>query len=124
MLDERYRHAVKVRLAMDNLNTHDFASLYETFAPAEARRLAERIEIHYTPKHGSWLNIAEIECKRAQPPVPAPPHRFVPRDAKRNRGLAIRSQPSRRTRELALPHRGCTNQTHSPLSETIDVTGY
>ena len=61
MLDERYPKAVKVRLVMDNLNTHDLASLYETFPPAEARRLAERLEIHYTPKHGSWLNIAEIE---------------------------------------------------------------
>lgn len=61
MLDERYSTAIKVRLVMDNLNTHDTASLYETFAPAEARRLAERLEIHYTPKHGSWLNIAEIE---------------------------------------------------------------
>lgn len=61
MLDERYPQAAKVCLVMDNLNTHDIASLYETFAPAEARRLAERLEIHYTPKHGSWLNIAEIE---------------------------------------------------------------
>ena len=61
MLDERYPQATKVRLVMDNLNTHDLASLYETFPPTEARRLAERIEIHYTPKHGSWLNIAEIE---------------------------------------------------------------
>lgn len=46
---------------MINLNTHKFASLYERFSPAVARRLAERLEIHYTPKHGSWLNIAEIE---------------------------------------------------------------
>ncbi len=61
MLDERYPHAVRVRLVMDNLNTHCLASLYEAFQPQEARRLAERIEIHYTPKHGSWLNIAEIE---------------------------------------------------------------
>jgi hypothetical protein len=61
MLDERYPHAVKVRLVMDNLNTHAPASLYETFPPTEARRLAERLEIHHTPKHGSWLNIAEIE---------------------------------------------------------------
>ena len=61
MLDERYPNALKVRLVMDNLNTHDTASLYETFPPAEARRLAQRLEIHYTPKHGSWLNIAEIE---------------------------------------------------------------
>ena len=46
---------------MDNLNTHNIALLYETFEPKEARRLAERLDIHYTPKHGSWLNMAEIE---------------------------------------------------------------
>jgi transposase len=61
MLDERYPDAVKVRLVMDNLNTHSVASFYETFEPAEARRLTERLDIHYTPKHGSWLNMAEIE---------------------------------------------------------------
>lgn len=61
MLEERYPTAPKVCLVMDNLNTHGLASLYETFPPDEARRLAERLEIHYTPKHGSWLNIAEIE---------------------------------------------------------------
>jgi hypothetical protein len=61
MLEERYPHATKVRLVMDNLNTHSTASLYETFPPEEANRLARRLEIHYTPKHGSWLNIAEIE---------------------------------------------------------------
>ena len=61
MLDDRYPEATKVRLVMDNLNTHNVASLYEAFDPHEARRLAERLEIHYTPKHGSWLNMAEIE---------------------------------------------------------------
>jgi len=61
MIDERYPQADKIRLVMDNLNTHSIASLYETFEPQEARRLACRLEIHYTPKHGSWLNIAEIE---------------------------------------------------------------
>jgi len=61
MLDERYPNVVQVRLILDNLNTHCLASLYEAFAPQEARRLAERLEIHYTPKHGSWLNMAEIE---------------------------------------------------------------
>lgn len=61
MLDERYPDATKVRLVMDNLNTHNIASLYETYEPHEARRLADRLEIHYTPKHGSWLNMAEIE---------------------------------------------------------------
>jgi len=61
MLDERYPNALKVRLVLDNLNTHCPASLYEAFPPNEARRLAERLDIHYTPKHGSWLNMAEIE---------------------------------------------------------------
>ena len=61
MLDERYPEATKVRLIMDNLNTHNIASLYEAFEPQEAHRLASRLEIHHTPKHGSWLNIAEIE---------------------------------------------------------------
>ena len=61
MLDERYASATQVRLVMDNLNTHNIASLYEAFEPNEARRLAERLDIHSTPKHGSWLNMAEIE---------------------------------------------------------------
>jgi len=61
MLLERYPNAIKVRLVMDNLNTHTTASLYEMFEPEEARHLAERLDIHYTPKHGSWLNMAEIE---------------------------------------------------------------
>ena len=56
-----YAGVPKVTLVMDNLNTHTPGSLYEAFPPAEARRLAERLEIHYTPKHGSWLNIAENE---------------------------------------------------------------
>lgn len=56
-----YPDAQKVVLVMDNLNTHTAGSLYEAFAPPKARSLTERLEIHYTPKHGSWLNIAEIE---------------------------------------------------------------
>jgi hypothetical protein len=61
LVDVRYKGAEKVVLVMDNLNTHKPASLYEAFAPAEARRLIEKLEIHHTPKHGSWLNVAEIE---------------------------------------------------------------
>lgn len=61
LVDVHYPTAEKIVLVMDNLNTHTIGSLYEAFAPAEARRLAEKLEIHYTPKHGSWLNIAEIE---------------------------------------------------------------
>lgn len=61
MLDVRYPDAKRVVLVMDNLNTHSIASLYEAFPPDEALRLAQRLELHFTPKHGSWLNIAEIE---------------------------------------------------------------
>lgn len=61
LLDGCYREAERVVLVMDQLNTHSLASLYEAFAPEEAKRLAERIELHHTPKHGSWLNMAEIE---------------------------------------------------------------
>jgi DDE superfamily endonuclease len=59
--DIHFPHAKKIVLVQDNLNTHAKASLYEAFPPAEARRLAERFEWHYTPKHGSWLNMAESE---------------------------------------------------------------
>ena len=63
LLDADYPEARVVRLVMDNLNTHSIGSLYEAFEPEEARRLAVRLEIHHTPKHGSWLNIAEIELR-------------------------------------------------------------
>jgi len=61
LLEGRYRDAEKLVLVMDQLNTHSPASLYEAFPPEEAKRLADRLEIHHTPKHGSWLNMAEIE---------------------------------------------------------------
>jgi transposase len=61
LVDVRYPHAERIVLVMDNLNTHTPAALYEAFPPGEARRIVERLEIHYTPKHGSWLNVAEIE---------------------------------------------------------------
>jgi hypothetical protein len=61
LLTVDYPDAARVVLVMDNLNTHTLGSLYEAFDPATARTLAQRLEIHYTPKHGSWLNVAEIE---------------------------------------------------------------
>ena len=61
LVDVHYRDAIKIVLVMDNLNTHGAASLYEAFPAPEARRIADKLEIHYTPKHGSWLNMAEIE---------------------------------------------------------------
>ena len=61
LIDEAYPNAEKIVLVMDNLNTHTPASFYKAFSPEEAFRLTQRLEIHYTPKHGSWLDIAEIE---------------------------------------------------------------
>jgi hypothetical protein len=61
LVDHHYPHVEKIRLVMDNLNTHTKASLYEAFEPTEAKRIADKLELHYTPKHGSWLNMAEIE---------------------------------------------------------------
>lgn len=61
LVDIYFPDAVRIRVVMDNLNTHTIAALYNTFEPAEARRIARRLEIHNTPKHGSWLNMAEIE---------------------------------------------------------------
>jgi hypothetical protein len=61
LADEKYPQAEKIVIVMDNLNTHSPVSFYETFEPDEARRLSDRFEFHHTPKHGSWLNMAEIE---------------------------------------------------------------
>jgi transposase len=61
LVDERYPNAEKIRVIQDNLNTHVRASLYKAFEPKEAKRILDKLEFHYTPKHGSWLNMAEIE---------------------------------------------------------------
>ena len=61
LVDVHYPRAEKIMLVMDNLNTHTPAALYEAFIPSEARRITRKLELHYTPKHGSWLNMAEIE---------------------------------------------------------------
>ena len=66
LVDVHYPHAEQIVLVLDQLNTHSPASLYEAFPPAEAKRLADKLEIHYTPKHGSWLNMAEIELSALQ----------------------------------------------------------
>jgi len=66
LVDERYPGAEVIRVILDNLNTHGPGSLYEAFEPSEARRLVKKLEFHYTPKHGSWLNMAEIELSIMQ----------------------------------------------------------
>ena len=92
LVDSRYPNAEKITLVMDNLNTHSLGSLYEAFEPTEAKRIADRQEIHHTPKHGTWLNMAEIEwgvmsrqCLDRRIPDQPTLKRFVSRwEAKRN----------------------------------------
>jgi len=66
LVDIGYPEATGIRVVLDNLNTHKIASLYDAFEPGEARRIARKLELHYTPKHGSWLNMAEIELSVLQ----------------------------------------------------------
>ena len=75
LVDQHYPHVEKICLVMDNLNTHTKASLYEAFDPPEAKRIADKLDIHYTPKHGSWLNMAEIELSHLESSMPWGPYR-------------------------------------------------
>jgi DDE superfamily endonuclease len=96
LVDERYPHAEVIRVVLDQLNTHRPASLYDTFPPAEARRIRKRLEFHYTPKHGSWLNMAEIELSvlhrqcldRRLPDVPTLTQEVHAYERRRNRQRA------------------------------------
>lgn len=96
LADVRYPHAKKIRLVQDNLNIHRLANLYLVFPPEEARRLAERFELHFTPNHGSWLNMAEIEIgifergclRRRVPSVETLIQRVVALETERNTGQA------------------------------------
>ena len=105
LVDVDYADKDRIVLVMDNLNTHHPASLYEAFEPAEARRIAERLEIHYTPKHGSWLNMAEIEIGVLS--MSGPPHPRSGGPAAGGGGVAGSAQPGGGASGLALHHRGC-----------------
>src|SRR5512144_936719 len=94
LVEERYRDAEQVIRVMDQLNTHSPASLYEAFPPAEAKRLADRLEIHHTPKHGSWLNMAEIEFSALGRDLP---ERVADRSAMERRLAAWPQRPNSAT---------------------------
>ena len=111
LVDVHFPQAETVVLVCDNLNTHHPSVLYEAFPPAEARRIAARLEWHYTPKHGSWLNIAEIEFAALGRAVPGPAHRKRSRAAGRDRGLGARAQRFGHACQLAVHDRGCPHQT-------------
>ena len=115
LVDEDYPDRDRIVLVMDNLNTHKLSSLYEAFEPAEARRIAERLEIHYTPKHGSWLNMAEIEIGVLA--RQCLDRRIANQDILRGEvnDLAESTQPGCDTSGLALHYRGCAHQAKVTL---------
>ena len=113
--DRHFRHASKIVLVQDNLSTHKPASLYEAFPAAEARRLVERFEWHYTPKHGSWLDMAEIELSVLSRQCLEPAH---PQQAGADRGsrrLAGRPQQGPHQGRLAIHHCRCTHQAEAAI---------
>ena len=124
LVDEDYPHKDRIVLVMDNLNTHHPASLYEAFEPAEARRIAERLEVHYTPKHGSWLDMAEIEIGvMARQCL----NRRIPDQSALRPGggsVAATAQPGRNTGGLALHHLGCPHQAQVPLPTNTTLMDY
>ena len=104
LVDEAYPEVPVVRVVLDNLNTHRTASLYETFPAVEARRIAKRLEFHYTPKHGSWLNMPEA----------ADPRPGDSREGSPSPGTGTQRRPIHH--QLAVQHPECPNQTSPPLS--------
>ena len=116
LADEAYPEAEVVRVVLDNLNTHRPASLYQTFPAAEARRIAKRLEFHYTPKHGSWLNMAEIEFSvlaRSCLKQRLPDEETLPAGSP---GSGAGAQRRKSHHPLAVQHPGRQNQTSPALS--------
>ncbi len=113
--DRHFLNASKIVLVQDNLNTHKPAPLYEAFPAAEARRLVERFEWHYTPKHGSWLDMAEAELSVLSRQCL---DRRIPNKQaliKRSRRFAARPQQEPHQGRLAIHHGRCTHQTEAPV---------
>jgi len=105
LVDEVYPQAESIRLVQDNLNTHTPASLYETFPPAEARRIVQRLEFHYTPKHGSWLNMAEIEIAILQRQVLS--RRLADEAALRRQVVAVETERNANRRGISWQFTSC-----------------
>ena len=124
LVDVDYPDKDRIVLVMDNLNTHRLSSLYEAFEPAEARRIAEKLEIHYTPKHGSWLNMAEIELGVLARQCL---DRRIPDQLEieaGNQGLARAAEPRRNSGQLAFHHPGRAHQAQVPLSLNSTLMDY
>jgi hypothetical protein len=124
LLDEDYPEAERVILVCDNLNTHTVASLYRAFEPAEARRLARRLEIHYTPKHGSWLRRGRMRTERPVASLPPLPERRRANAPPQGDRLATRPQPPTVRGRLALHDRRRPHQTEKSVPTRSNVMNH
>lgn len=106
---EHYPSATKIRMVLDNLKTHSPAALYGTFAPQKAKALWDRLEFIYTPVHGSWLNIAEIELRVTQWTMSEPAARQHRKSKAESGGVAKRSEQQKQQNQLAVHHPRCTH---------------
>src|SRR5262249_49162680 len=121
LADIHFANAKTMVLVQDNLNIHSKASLYEAFPAAEARRLVERFEWHYTPKHGSWLG--GIRTRRPIAAVPRSPHRRQANAHRRSRCLGAESKCPPHQSQLALHNRCRTHQTQASVSFNLTESG-
>jgi DDE superfamily endonuclease len=121
LLEGPYRDAETVVLVMDQLNTHSPASLYEAFPAEEAKRLADRLEVHHTPKHGSWLNLAEVELSVLARDLPERVGGQAHAGPTR-RGLAAATQPCPGQGQLAVHHRRRSGQAAQALPDCRRLT--
>ena len=116
LLEVHYPNATKIKLVMDNLNTHNLSSLYEAFDLETALNLAKRLEIHYTPKHGSWLNIAEIELSVMTRQCLGRRIADVAILRQETGIMGIQTQSHTKGCRLAVHNGGCQNQIEKTLS--------
>ena len=124
MLRERYPQAERVVLVMDNLNTHGIESLYETYAPEEARALAERLEIHYTPQARQLAQYRRNRVERSLRPMPESTHPRPRHHAPADQRLGTGSQQQAVQGRLAIHHSRRSHQAEKPISETLAGTEY
>lgn len=126
LVDDMFPHAKRISLVMDNLNTHTGASLYKAFAPAEARRILDKLKIHYTPKHGSWLNMAEIELSILS--RQCLDRRIPDQDTLKKEVAAWQEKRNAIARPyiygMAVYHRRCSNKIEEALPDITIMTEY
>ena len=119
LVDHHYPEADAITLVVNNLNTHQKAALYEVFPPEEAKRIADKIDMHFTPKRGSWLNIAEIGLNVLYRQCLDRRISIIQQLGKEVKAWLTEAGSVSTHRQLGLQHQRCTHQAEAPLSRTL-----